>query len=210
LGKYLRQPYDVELWWKGSGSNYLFCTDQKKQTTQIYEPAAGGRESRSGNHYVSVDDVGQLVPPRAKYVTATRLTDDRVRVTHEQAIKYDEEEQMTVLQNLLDMDNTNLWLHVDIGETGNWIREAVLDGTLVTCHDGSHMVNLAPDVNAAALTICCTATRHTGKIQAAERNREASNNRGEGIGGVLNCTLLHAATKGLARMRQYGNRWTLQ
>jgi hypothetical protein len=60
------------------------------------------------------------------------------------------------------------------------------------------MTNLAPDVNVAALTICCKATKKTGKIQAAERNRDASNNnRGEGIGGILNCALLHAATKGL-------------
>ena len=198
LGKYLRQPYDVELWWKSSGSTYLFCTDQKQQVTQIYKPAAGGRESRSGNYYVPVEEFDQPVPPRDKYVTATKTTEDRVRATHEQAIKYEVEEQTTVLQNLLDMENTNMWLHVDVGETGNWIRDAIVNGTLVTCHDGSHMINLAPDVNAAALTICCTKTRKTGKIQAAERNREASNNRGEGIGGILNCTLLHAATKGLA------------
>jgi hypothetical protein len=198
LGKYLRQPYDVELWWKSSGSTYLFCTDQKQQVTQIYEPAAGGRESRSGNYYVPVEEFDQTVPPRDKYVTATKTTEDRVRATHEQAIKYEVEEQTTVLQNLLDMENTNMWLQVDVGTTGNWIRDAIVNGTLVTCHDGSHMINLAPDVNAAALTICCTKTRKTGKIQAAERNREASNNRGEGIGGILNCTLLHAATKGLA------------
>jgi hypothetical protein len=95
------------------------------------------------------------------------------------------------------MDNSSLWLHIDIGETGNWIRDADVNGTLTTCHDGSHITNLAPDVNAAALTICCKATRKTGKIQAMERNRDASNNCGEGIGGILNCALLHAATMGL-------------
>jgi hypothetical protein len=80
------------------------------------------------------------------------------------------------------MDNSSLWLHIDIGEAGDWIRDVVINRKLTTCHDGSHMTNLATDVNAAALTICCKETRKTGKIQAAERNRDASNNRGEGIG----------------------------
>jgi hypothetical protein len=87
-----------------------------------------------------------------------------VRIISEQATKHDKTEHTTVLQNMIDMDNSSLWLHIDIGETGNWIRDAIINGTLVTCHDGSYMSNLAPDVKAVALTICCKATKETGKI----------------------------------------------
>jgi hypothetical protein len=157
LGKYLRQPFDTEICWKGSD-----------QSTTAYEPEQGGRKRRSGNFYTQVDDLeGPTPQPASSYVTATKGVDGRVRITSDQIIKRNEDKQTTVLQNLLDMDNSSLWLHIGIGEAGNWIRDAVINRKLITCHDGSHMTNLATDVNATALTICCKETR---------------NNRGEGIG----------------------------
>jgi len=93
---------------------------------------------------------------------------------------------------LMDLGRPDLLKTMDMGEDTSWVMEAIHTGSLITCHDGSYMPKLAPDICSAALVVSCSKTKCVGTWTVVEKTTAstASNYRGEILGAILNGLLL--------------------
>lgn len=98
----------------------------------------------------------------------------------------------TVLQSF---ENRSLWKYFKCDGDGSWITDGLRSGTLVCVHDGSYMVHLSRDVCSAAFVIHCTATGKRAVGSVVEQSDDASNYRGEILGGMMIQLVLRAASR---------------
>jgi hypothetical protein len=202
LGKYLRQPYEAEIWWTGELADSIFCTDAATGTTTKYtREDTAGRTRRSVAYFPSPTPVWHEAP--RCYVTVHRGTHGRLILHSTGSIKSrpgdNADARGGLARQISDLGREDLLRTLNIGEDDDWITAALFRGSLITCHDGSYMPDLEPAVCSAALVFVCTHTGRMGTWTTAEKTTAltASNYRGEGIGAILNGLLLWAGSRAL-------------
>ena len=101
------------------------------------------------------------------------------------------------MDKLQDPPYGSLFQTVNIPHGGNWIVNAIQQGSLMAVHDGSYQPDLDPTVCSAALAVGCSATGLRGVISMAEKTDEhtASNYRGEALGALIHAALMHVCTR---------------
>ena len=85
---------------------------------------------------------------------------------------------------------------MNLGKDAEWVKQALVQGSLLPVHDGSYMIEFCVDVYSAALVLLCVCTSRMATVTVVERTdaKSASNYRGELLGGLLRVLLLRAAT----------------
>ena len=95
---------------------------------------------------------------------------------------------------LKSYENQTLWRYFRCDGDGEWIREGVINGTLVIVHDGSYMPEVERNACEAAFMIYCTATESRAKGAAVEYSMDADNYHAEILGGLLVQLVLRVAS----------------
>ena len=78
-------------------------------------------------------------------------------------------------------------MDLDVDGDGNWIIDALVNGTLAVAHDGSFNEHVNRSVCSAGLVLLCTSTRKLATVSWAERTGPAgtaTNYRGELLRGL--------------------------
>jgi hypothetical protein len=87
---------------------------------------------------------------------------------------------------------------LNLGEDEEWVRRALVRGSLLPVHDGSYMIELCVDVCSEALVLLYVRTGRMATVTVVERTdaktASKSNCCGELLGGLLLSLLLCAAT----------------
>ena len=105
------------------------------------------------------------------------------------------------IETLRSYGNNSLWENLSIDGDGEWIREAMVTGSLCIAHDGSYIANKATNLCSAGIIMYCRAARQWLKASVAERSVSASNYRGKLLGAVLSMLILKAASDNTTTIR---------
>ena len=93
------------------------------------------------------------------YATVTSHGDDRVKL-HSKAFKYVRATSPdTFLDTLKLFTNQRMWNFMHVDEDGEWIAEAICNGTLDVAHDRSYQPEITKDVCSTAVLVRCRVTR---------------------------------------------------
>jgi hypothetical protein len=102
----------------------------------------------------------------------------------------------TFLMKLQEGSQKQLWKSMQIAQDGEWILQAIENGTLLIAHDGSFMPHKNKSLCSAGIVLLCTQTCQIGTIKLCEKTcpETASNYRGELIGGMITSHILQVAS----------------
>ena len=192
LGNYLVLPPCVDEWYASEDSTVLYNKVVETVRRFAVMSTVGVRTRVLRFEYES--DVGN-VPDNVLLATVQRdparphqVSLHSVASLPSQAIK-----PSTFLEVLESFHTPSLFDHLEY--TGNpdvWVYDGLLRGTLRMVHDGSYMVNMAPDMCSAAVIICLTDSAEKMTCVIAERSDSADNYRGEILGAVIGLLLIHS------------------
>ena len=90
-----------------------------------------------------------------------------------------------------------------VDEDGEWMLEALLEGTLDIAHDGSYQPEIAKDVCSSAVLFRCRSTKSQLFTTFSEKSPDASSYRSEILGAIAAQLILRAATHNV--QREYPN-----
>jgi hypothetical protein len=90
--------------------------------------------------------------------------------------------------------NSSLWENLLVDGDGEWIRQAVLMGSLRIAHDGSYMPEVSTTICSAGVIKYCKTSKCWLKLSIAEQLNAASNYRGELLGALVAHLILRDAT----------------
>ena len=85
-----------------------------------------------------------------------------------------------------------MWEGLTMPADPTWLKEAVINNTLVCVTDGSYSMEKAPDICGAGWVIYCTAARRRISARLVERSNSASAYRGELLGMLAIHVILFA------------------
>ena len=108
---------------------------------------------RSGPVY---ERVGTLEEPAegTHYATVTSHGDDRVKL-HSKVAKHVEVPLPESFPDTLRFyTNQNMWNFMNLDDQGEWITEAILNGTLDVAHDGSYQPEITKAMCSTAVWVC--------------------------------------------------------
>ena len=86
-----------------------------------------------------------------------------------------------------------------VDEDGEWILEALMEGTLDIAHDGSYQPEVTKDVCSTAILFKCRRTKRQLVTAFAERSPDATSYRSEILGAIAAQLVLRAATHNVQR-----------
>ena len=119
---------------------------------------------------------------------------------HSKCKKFQETEQPRgFLETLRSFPNQQMWKEMRVDEDGEWILEALLEGTLDIAHDGSYQPEITKDVCSTAILFKCRRTKRQLVTAFAERSPDATSYRSEILGAIAAQLILRAATHNIRR-----------
>ena len=95
---------------------------------------------------------------------------------------------------LRSFENQSLWTYFRCDGDGSWITKGLMAGSLICVHDGSYMVHMSRSACSAGFVIRCRSTGYQALGTIVEQSDDASNYRGEILGGMMMMLVLRAAT----------------
>ena len=90
------------------------------------------------------------------------------------------------------MNTDRRWDRFKCSGDGWWIRDALLDGTLVMVSDGSYMASRHIGACSGAFVLKCTRTKQKAMCAWAEVQKVSDNYRGELLGDIGFLSVIHA------------------
>ena len=93
--------------------------------------------------------------------------------------------RMSFWETLRSWPNQSLWRYFKSDGDGEWIRHAIMFGTLSFVHDGSYMRKVVQKLCSAAFVLSCS---------LVERSDKADNYRAKALGAVAGLLVIRAAT----------------
>ncbi len=98
------------------------------------------------------------------------------------------------LETLHTFGNSSLWENLSVDGNREWIRQAVLMGSLRIAHDGSYMPEVSTAICSAGVIMYCKTSKCWLKLSIAKQLDAASNYQEELLGAVVVLLILRAAT----------------
>jgi hypothetical protein len=106
------------------------------------------------------------------------------------------------LDALRSFTNQKMWDFMHLDDDGEWISEAIRNGTLDVAHDGSYQPEIRKDVCSTAVWVRCRATKKQMFVSFAEKSLHASSYRSEVLGAIAAQLILRAATRNVPAQYQ--------
>jgi hypothetical protein len=142
LGKYLRKPHLPWSWYTTTDADYLYCGSLTILSLHdIYHCRRTGVGTRYRKKYdwVRTDPGGH---PRTLYASVT-MRDETCAILHSTASIIEViPTPMSFLKTLESFENSSLWGNLSVDGDGEWIGQAVRNGSLYIAHNGSYMPEL--------------------------------------------------------------------
>ncbi len=133
--------------------------------------------------------------PDCSYASISHVTDMRVRLHSTTYVPQPFLPSTGFWDVIRGYENQTLWENFHCDGDGTWIRDGLVNGSLVIVHDGSYMPQVVEDVCSAAIMIYCRDTKLRVKGTIVEQSPAADNYRAEILGGVLLQLVLRAASR---------------
>jgi hypothetical protein len=200
LGKYIRAPYDQDVWLTDERREWLIRRNQKSNVSTIFTPVTGSSQTRRGAQYSANPQADNPLEMPTMYASVRTLPDGSVAIHSVAQIEKPDDDMCTAHRTLRDVisgfPNQSLWTHLHLDGDGDWILDSIRKGTLMCAHDGSYQDKLDRSTCSAGVALFCTEKRRLATIACAERTdpTTASNYRGELLGGLLVSLLLKASS----------------
>ena len=150
---------------------------------QLYEKTKEREGPAPGSHYASVTSFEEN---RCKYQS---------KVTRFSAPA----QPVDFLETLRSHPNQEMWREMRVDEDGEWILEALLEGTLDIAHDGSCQPEISKDVCSTAVLFRCRNTKIQLFATFAEKSPDASSYRSDILGVIATQLIIRAATHNVQR-----------
>ena len=133
LGSYIFLPHAKLRWRYDKGTENLLCSNNVNTAHEVYVPRTGERRTRSGPVYERERAVEEPAEG-THYATVTSHGNDRVKL-HSKVFRYvGATSPDTFLDTLNSFTNQRMWNFMHVDEDGEWIAEAILNGTLDVAH----------------------------------------------------------------------------
>ena len=167
-------------------------------TYDVFERGEDRVQTRFDTYYFLAEEGAEGISPTRRASITAGLSPTRVRYHSSAPLPPPTPRLDSVEEVLRSWGHRSLWRTLRIDGDGSWIRRAMVLGTLVVVHDGSYKVKVANDVCTGAVAIRCIWTQHRALCAWTERTDRwnATNYRGEILGGILALLILRAATEG--------------
>ena len=158
LGEYISLPHAKLRWRYDEGTENLFYSNNANTAHDVDVPRTGERRMRSGSVYERERTV-EGPTKGTVYATVSSHGDDRVKL-HSRVCKYVEATSPdNFLDTLKSFTNQRIWDFMHVDGDGEWITEAILNGTLDIAHDGSYQPEITNDVCSMAVWVRCRVTK---------------------------------------------------
>ena len=192
LGPYLVMPPRHDGWFADADRSRLYhvvddvsydvysCSeDERRLRRPVYERVDNVIGEHGGSHLATVEVFDPWFVPLHSIAPVPRPLEPR----------------MSLLDTLRSWPNQSLWKYFRCSGGGEWIRRAIMRGSLQFCHDGSYMRKVAPRLCSAAFVLQCTETGHQARGTIVEESDDADNYRAEALGAVAGMLVIRAATQ---------------
>ena len=192
LGEFLLMPPRHDGWFVKDDRSEVYHVAADALSYDVYLCSSTERSRRrpTYEHIRRVD--GDLTPT---HLASVDVFDDHfVTLLSMAPVPRNRTPRMSFLDTLHSWPNQSLWRYFKCDGDGEWIRRAVINGTLRFVHDGSYMKKVAPKICSAAFILSCSSTgmRATGTL--VEHSDSADNYRAEALGAAAGLLVLRAAT----------------
>ena len=138
----------------------------------MYERQTGERRTRSGSVYKRTRTVGEPLEG-SHYASVVYNGEHRVRL-HSKVYKHVETPlPATFLATLRYFTNQKMWDFMHLDDDGEWISEAILNGTLDVAHAGLYQPETCKDVFSTVVWVRCRATKKQIVVSFAEKSSHA-------------------------------------
>ena len=91
-----------------------------------------------------------------------------------------------------------MWDFMYLDDDGEWIMEAILNGTLGVAHDGLYQPKISKDVYFTTVWVCCRATKKHIFVSFAEKSLHSSSYRLEILSDIAAQLILRAITRNVS------------
>lgn len=197
LGRYIGVPHGPDDWFTNDDRDALYYR-RDDGTHDVFERGDDGMPTRFGSYYFLAEEGSEDVTPTRRASITAGLCPTRVRYHSSAPLPPPTPRPDSVEEVLRSWGHRSLWRSLHIDGDGTWIWRAIILGTLVAVHDGNYKFKVANDVCAGAVTLCCIWTQKRAHCAWTERTDRwnATNYRGEVLGGIIALLILRAATEG--------------
>jgi hypothetical protein len=195
LGKFLRDCPEYLTWRTNNAQSHM--VQQVNPTTyQVYSRVPNANGTRSQNIF-QFCHTSTKPPPCTLTASIIPICTNQVTLHSVNRMKQDTTlHKPTFLTKLREGSQKQLWKSMHIPQDGEWILQAIKNGTLLIAHDGSFMPHKNKSLCSAGIVLLCTQTCQIGTIKLCEKTcpDTASNYRGELIGGMITSHILQVAS----------------
>ena len=160
----------------------------------MYELPRGSRTSRRPQYFRSDISPASFDKPVCDLVAVLNSTRGNVVTLHSTAAQPSIPiTQTPTVQELLQLtDNDGRWDSFKCNGNGWWIRDVLLDGTLVMVSNGSYMASRHIGACSGTFVLKYTRTKQKATCSWAEVQKVSDNYRGELLGAIGFLSVIHA------------------
>ena len=148
--------------------------------------------------YEKIDERGGPAPG-SHYVSVTSFGEDRCKCQSKTARFCEPSQPTGFLETLRSYPNQGMWREMRVDGDGEWILDALMEGTLDIAHDGSYQPELSKNVCSTAVLFRCRRSKRQLFTTFAEESPDASSYRSEILGAIAAQLILRAATRNVQR-----------
>ena len=195
LGKFLRLCPEYTSWQTDSNHSHLVQC-KNSGIFHVYYRINNLKGTRSQNIY-RFHHTTPYPPTCNLTASVIPLGSDTVNLHSVNTIKHDTTaHKIPFLTKLQEGSHKHLWKGIQFDKDGEWVIQAIENGSLLIAHDGSFIPHKDKSICSAGIVLFCTQTGHLGTIKLCEQTcpLTASNYRGELIGGLITSHILRVAS----------------
>ena len=195
LGRFLRACPEYNTWQTNMAHAYV-VQQNKDKSYDVYYPTHQHAHTR-GHNYFEYHHTTTHQPPCTLTASVIPRSTHKVALHSTCSLKpHPHTPAEPFLTKLRKGFQSHVWRSSQFDEDGEWIIQAIEQGTLLIVHDGSYMPQIDKSICAAGIVLLCSQTGRMGTIQCCEKSnrKTASNYRGELIGALITSQILKVAS----------------
>ena len=193
LGQYLITPPNHTGWYANNDISEVYHL-RGDFSYDVYSRTATERRHRhptfTKSHLAEEDEI-----ILARLASVEAIEDVSITLQSSTLVPSHVDSRTSFLDTLHSWPNQSLWKYFKCDGDGEWIRRAIILGTLTFVHDGSYMRQVAPKLCSAGFVLSCSRSGMQATGTLVEYNDSANNYRAEALGAAAGLLVIKAATE---------------
>lgn len=190
LGAYTATPHRSQEWFASEDLSHVYHSFPGGYDTFLLDESS--TRTRSGSKYHKISTSPGL-PPQSRFASVVNYACNTLSLHSTCPSTILSSHQQSLLDILFSFSNSTLWEDLHIDDDGEWLWQAILNGTLTSCNDGSFMKEKCKSSCSGAFILHCTATKKEARGCFVDKSPDSSNYRGELLGSLGPLLLIRAA-----------------